>query len=27
MFFFAAVAVALLGAGRYSIGGVNGSLN
>ena len=27
MFFFAAVAVALLGAGRYSIGGVNGRLN
>ena len=27
MFFFAAVAVALLGAGRYSIGGANGRLN
>jgi len=27
MFFFAAVTVALLGAGRYSIGGVNGRLN
>ena len=27
MFFFASVAVALLGAGRYSIGGVNGRLN
>jgi len=27
MFFFAAVAVALLGAGRYRIGGVNGRLN
>lgn len=27
MFFFAAVAVALLGAGRYSVGGVNGRLN
>ena len=27
MFFFAAVAVALLGAGRYSIGGVKGRLN
>ena len=27
MFFFAAVAVALLGAGRYSIGGVSGRLN
>jgi putative oxidoreductase len=27
MFFFAAVAVALLGAGRYSIGGVHGRLN
>lgn len=27
MFFFAAVAVALMGAGRYSVGGVNGRLN
>ena len=27
MFLFAAVAVALLGAGRYRIGGVNGRLN
>lgn len=27
MFFFAAVTVALLGAGRYSIGGANGRLN
>lgn len=27
MFFFAAVTVALLGAGRYSVGGVNGRLN
>jgi putative oxidoreductase len=27
MFFFAAVTVALSGAGRYSIGGVNGRLN
>jgi len=27
MFFFAAVAVALLGAGRYSIGGANGRWN
>ena len=27
MFFFASVAVALLGAGRYSVGGVNGRLN
>ena len=27
MFFFAAVTVALLGAGRYSIGGVNGRWN
>ena len=27
MFFFAAVTIALLGAGRYSIGGVNGRLN
>ena len=27
MFFFAAVAVALLGAGRYSVGGANGKWN
>ena len=27
MFFFAAVTVALLGAGRYSVGGVNGRWN
>ena len=27
MFFFTAVAVALLGAGRYSVGGVNGKWN
>lgn len=27
MFLFSAVAVALLGAGRYSLGGVNGRLN
>ena len=27
MFFFASVAVALVGAGRYSLGGVNGRLN
>ena len=27
MFFFAAVAIALLGAGRYSVGGVHGRFN
>ena len=27
MFFFAALAVALLGAGRLSMGGINGRLN
>lgn len=27
MFLFAAVAVALLGAGRYSLGGINGRMN
>ena len=27
MFLFAAIAIALLGAGRYSLGGINGRLN
>ncbi|MDB5960196.1 MAG: GntR family transcriptional regulator, partial [Massilia sp.] len=27
MYFFSAVAIALLGAGRYSVGGVNGRYN